>query len=38
MDPFCDDIRVSSSRELKRIEWLEKVIVDDLGGSTWVRD
>src|SRR6267143_5383489 len=38
MAPFCDDIRVSSSRRLKLVEWLEKVLVDDLGGSTWIRD
>src|SRR6266852_9390548 len=38
MGPFCDDIRASYSRELKRIEWLEKVLVDDLGRSTWIRD
>src|SRR2546425_2884101 len=38
LDPFCDDIRVSSSRGLKPIEWLEKVLVDDLGWSTWIRD
>ena len=38
MDPFGDDIRVSRSRGLKLVEWLEKVLVDDLGGSTWIRD
>src|SRR5260370_41334213 len=36
--PFCDDIRASYSRELKQIEWLEKVLIDDLGRSTWIRD
>src|SRR5712691_5717282 len=38
MGPFCDDIRASRSRELKRTEWLEKVLVDDLGRAAWVRD
>src|SRR5436309_12947259 len=35
-DPFCDDIRVSSCREPKPIDVLEKVLADDLRSPTLV--